>query len=383
MAVVLAGLWAAHCIADDNTNQPLPSPESAELAAELGVQFVNGSPTKIILEREGTEYEIDLATQQIRPLLQPAAAQSVTENQQPAGDASNSTTKAAKDANAIPRIYYRPGDDFIFTLPSGRPIDKHTWSINFTHRFPYEAAFTGAARGATLLGLDDFAVPSFGFQYGVTSHLSVSVYRSPSIIGRPIEMGVRYNFLSERHGPFNAAVRYSIDGQDNFSRNFTSNFELQASRSLGSHAQVYAIPTLSLHNRPVIAAQSSLIDALPYQPCGQLLANGVPTSFGVHPCANTFSIGVGLAVDVRPSVALVGEVIPTAVNGTDLGIHRMPFSFGIQKKIYHHAFTFGFTTAPGTTTSQRIGTRSLFLLDPHSDTPGGMFVGFDLLRQIP
>jgi hypothetical protein len=28
-------------------------------------------------------------------------------------------------------------------------------------------------------------------------------------------------------------------------------------------------------------------------------------------------------------------------------------------------------------------TRSIFLLDPHADTPSGMFVGFDIMRQLP
>jgi hypothetical protein len=113
------------------------------------------------------------------------------------------------------------------------------------------------------------------------------------------------------------------------------------------------------------------------------LADDVPASFQVHPCENSFSVGVGVAIDIRPTVALVGEIIPTAVNGTELGIHRPPFSFGIQKKIYHHAFTFGFSTAPGTITSQRIATRSIFLRDPNADTPSGMFVGFDITRQFP
>jgi Membrane bound beta barrel domain (DUF5777) len=127
----------------------------------------------------------------------------------------------------------------------------------------------------------------------------------------------------------------------------------------------------------------TLCKAPPYQPCSQPFATNVPVSFDVRPCANTFSIGFGAVVDVRPSVALVAEAIPTFVNETDLGIHRMPFSFGIQKKFFHHAFTFGFTTAPDTNTSQRIATRSIFLLEPKSDTPSGMFVGFDIMRQFP
>jgi hypothetical protein len=81
-------------------------------------------------------------------------------------------------------------------------------------------------------------------------------------------------------------------------------------------------------------------------------------------------------------VALVAEVIPTLVNGRDLGIHRPAYSFGIQKKIWRHAFTFGFSNGPGTTVSQRAGTRATFIGDPSADKPGGLFVGFDLTRQI-
>jgi hypothetical protein len=133
----------------------------------------------------------------------------------------------------------------------------------------------------------------------------------------------------------------------------------------------------------VLSAETALTAPPAYQPCQQALASDVPASFEVHPCENTFSIGVGAAIDIRPTVALVGEVIPTAVNGTELGIHRVPFSLGIQKKIYHHAFTFGLTTAPGTTVSQRIATRAIFLRSPDSDLPSDMFVGFDISRRFP
>jgi len=328
---------------------------------------------------------VDLVTKQVRSVSRPPQSQTpilkATAQENAPAPTRNSDQKA--NSKGEKQRYYRPGDDLVFTLPTGRPIDKHSWALNFTHRFPYEAAFTGPARGATLLGLDDFAVASLGVQFGVTGHLSVSAYRSPSVIGRPIELGARYNFLDEQRGPLNAAFRFSVEGQDNFSRNFTENFELIASRSLGHRAQLYLVPTFSLHNRPVLSAKSALTEPPFDQPCGQPLANGVAPSMNVQPCANTFSVGFGAAVDIRPTVAFVGEVIPTAVNGTDLGIHRMPFSFGLQKKIYHHAFTFGFTTAPGTTTAQRIATRAIFLPDPKGDTPSGMFVGFDIMRQLP
>jgi len=93
-------------------------------------------------------------------------------------------------------------------------------------------------------------------------------------------------------------------------------------------------------------------------------------------------LGAALALEVRPTVALVAEAIPTLVNGTDLGIHRPAYSFGIQKHIWRDAFTFGFTNSAGTTVSQRAGTRATLLGDPAADKPKGMFVGFDLSRQV-
>jgi uncharacterized beta barrel domain-containing protein DUF5777 len=378
--VFLASVFAAPLFAADENDPSVRATRDSELAAELGILFVHDSTSKIIVEHGGKRYEVDVATQQIRDLSEPSQNEP---SPQAAGTTAKQSTSSDNTSPPNTRKYYHPGDDLVFTLPSGRPIERNSWTVNFTHRFPYEAAFTGVARGATLAGLDDFSVSSFGLQYGITNELSVSAYRSPSDIGRPIELGIRYSFLNERHAAFNAAVRFSVDGQDNFSRNFTENFELLISRSLGHRAQLYAVPTFSLHNRPVLAATAALTEPPAYQPCSQPLANDVPASFGVHPCENTFSIGIGAAFDVRPTVALVGEIIPTAVNGAELGIHRVPFALGIQKKIYHHSFTFGLTTAPGTTVPQRIATRAIFLRSPDSDLPSDMFLGFDISRTFP
>jgi hypothetical protein len=100
------------------------------------------------------------------------------------------------------------------------------------------------------------------------------------------------------------------------------------------------------------------------------------------PGINAFSTGFGIAVDIRPTVALLVEAIPTLVNGEELGIHRPAFSFGIQKKIYRHAFTLSLTNSPGTTVSQRAGTNATFLGEPSADTFSGLFIGFNIMRQI-
>jgi hypothetical protein len=363
---------------------------NAVSASDLGVSFVEGSVSQVIVERDGMKYVVDLASHQIR--LADAASQgapsgpprSVAEAA-PTASAQTATTQAGSAPTASAKNkFYKPGDDFLFNVPTGRPVERHSLVINFTHRFPYEAAFTGPGRGDTLLGLDDFSISSLGLRYGVTSKLSVFAYREPSIIGRPIELMAAYNFLDEHHGnPVNAAFRFSVDGQNDFSSNFAENFELIVSRSLGRRAQLYAVPTYTIHQRPLLANPGSfLADAMPDQPCSAALAAGIAPSFNARPCADTFSLAAAISVDIRPTVAIVAEVTPTLVNASELAIHRPEYAFGIQKKIWRHAFTFGLSNGPGSIVSQRGGTRATFLEDPTADKPGGLFVGFDLTRQL-
>lgn len=374
-------------------------------AGVLGIAFVSGSSSEVIIEQGGKQYLVDTANHTIRELdagasttardpdsksvataqaaQTPESASSI--DTQVAGNSvpPSQATSSSETGKVAPRIY-KPGDDLVYTLPTGRRIDRHGFYLDFTHRFPFEAAFTGTGRGDTLLGLDDFSISSFGLRYGVTSRLSVNAYRSPSYIGRPIELGVAYNFLDEKDGnPLNAAARVSISGQNNFAANFTENLELIVSRSLGPRAQLYAVPTFSIRDRPLLPNPNPVLqDHMPVQHCYYAVAVGTTPGFNVRPCANVFALGVAASVDVRPTVALIAEANPTLANGPELGIHRSAFAFGIKKKIWRHAFTFGFTNSPGTTTSQRSGTNATLLMSPGADKPSAMFVGFDLTRQI-
>jgi mono/diheme cytochrome c family protein len=276
--------------------------------------------------------------------------------------APGSTSTAPQEA-AAPGVY-QPGDDVLVSLPTGKTVDRHGLYVNFAHRF-MDTAFTGPGKGGELLGLDSVSISSFGLRYGVTDKFSVSVWRSPSFIERPIQLMAAYKFLDENHGaPLNLSVRVSVEGQNNFQKSFTENIETIFSRSITSHAQFYAVPTFSFNARRL-------------EP-GGLVSSQIPDFPGV----DTFSIGFGAAVDIRPTVALVAEIIPTLLNAVELGIHRPAYSFGIQKKIWRHAFTLALTNSPGTTVSQRAGTRATYTGMPNSDTPAGLSLGFDVMRQI-
>jgi hypothetical protein len=261
---------------NENGNKSASSgdvPATVAAATDLGISFVDGSSSQVLIQRNGRQYLVDLATHAIReaeaPQSGPPAASLASDTKSPEVSSSSkeaasaaqpaatggaqSSGSSASSTNSTSAHIYTPGDDLIYSLPTGRRLERHGLYIDFTHRFPYEAAFKGTGRGDTLFGLDDFAIPSFGLRYGVTSKLSVMAYRSPSIMGRPIELMAAYNFLDESDGqPLNASVRFSVDGQNSFSANFTENIELEVSRSLGHRAQLYAVPTLSIHNRPLL-----------------------------------------------------------------------------------------------------------------------------------
>ncbi len=412
----------------------LVAADSTDLAKSLGISFSDGPSSTLVLERDGKKYAVDAAAHTIREIDAAATADPPNEGAEifsrncakchggegrgiasigtpnftspefqrgltdqqitaiishgaaggkmPAFSAMLSpdqiaavaayvrsfapggTSVSSSAAPEKPRVY-QPGDDVLFSLPTGRPLDRHGVYVNFTHRFAYEAAFTGRDRGADLFGLDNFALASFGFRYGVTDRLSIDVYRSPSFMGRPIQMMANYNILDERHeAPFNLTAGVAIEGQDNFRKNYTESLQAIFSRSLTSRAQFYVVPTASFNDRRLVQ--------------GGLLSSEIPD----YPGVNAFSIGFGGAIDVRPTIALIAEVIPTFIGARQLGIHRPAYSFAIQKKLYRHAFTLGLTTSPGTTVAQRAGTRATFLGDPGADTPGGLFIGFDLTRQI-
>jgi cytochrome c553 len=423
MVVLAGGAFAAG--ADD----------SAQMAKLLGISFPNGEGSTLILERDGRRYRVDVAAKTVQEIgsgpevtaaalfqrncsgchgvagkgisgvgtpdfTNPAFARSLSVQtalnaiHNGAGGGrmppfSNKLTEAqiaslasyvqsfsnttgpstpgqTAEANGTPGKIYQPADDLLFSLPTGREVDRDGVYVNFTHRFPYDSAVSGPGRGGELFGLDNFALASFGLRYGVTDQLSVSIFRSPTLVGRPIQLMAAYNLLDEHHGdPLNMAVRVSIEGQNNFRKSYTENIEGIFSRSITSRAQFYVVPTASFNARPLVQATGFQSADIPD-----------------YPGVNTFSIGVGAAVDIRPTVALIAEVIPTVLNASELGIHRPAYSFGIQKKIYRHAFTLGLTTSPGVTVSQRAGTRAEFLGQPNADTPGGLFFGFDLMRQI-
>ncbi len=311
------------------------------------VSFVQGSDSEAIVEINGKRYMINTKEKTVNEVApDPAEEKTVA-----------STTPVEGQEERRPNVY-RPVDVRLINLPTAIPIPKGSLWTDFTHRFPF------ASRDAEgLFGLDSLAIPSFGFLYGITNRFHVGAYRSSTDVGRPIELYAGASLFDERKGdPLSLVARVGLEGRDNFKRNFTTSFDLTFARSLTRHAQIYLVPTVSVGDRPIVAATANA------------------------PGVTAVALGIGATVNIRPSVALMAEANyrlneESRYIGDFSGIRRPVFGFGIQKASAsrRHAFSLLFTNGLGTTFAQRSMTKGLVFAD---DGFNGLTIGFNLTRRL-
>lgn len=318
-----------------------------EAAQALPVSFVSDSDSQAIVEMNGKRYLIDTKTRRVTEVHESSTATTTTK----------SATRLATDAPENPNVYQQ-GDVRLISLPTAKPIPKGALIGDFTHRFPYGEYDVTDFGG--LLGLDGLAIPSFGFTYGLTDRIHVGAYRSPQAVGAPILVYAGASLLDENKGhPFSAMARIGLEGRDNFQRSFTTSLELTVARSITSKAQLYFVPTISFNNRPFGPAELTL------------------------PKANTFALGAGGALRIRPTVSLLAEANWRLNDAGKFNSTAPAFGFGIEKVTIskRHAFSLVFSTGAGTTMAQRSATRRSLQRNA-DESIQGLTIGFNISRRI-
>ena len=321
-----------------------------------GVEFVNGSGSQLVLERDGKRYLIDTQNQTIRELVPTVIASAQT----PTAPAQTPTTPApaAKPEEKKESDTYYTEDIVLWNLPTAHHLEKKALMIDFTHRFNAEAFEPGGI--SNLLGLDSFSYSSLGFTYGITDRVFAGIYRTPTTLGRIIQLSAGAQLSRENLGhPFSSTFRVGVEGTNHFRNKYITSLEIAVARSIKNRAQLYFSPTVSFKNRPL-------------QVIGNDVFNPTPVDGDT-----TVAVGAGISLDIRPTVAILGEAIYRV--SERLGEHRPSFMLGIQKKLYRHSFTLGLSNSSGTTLSTRSATRGAYGLD---DTFGGLTIGFNLSRRL-
>jgi hypothetical protein len=249
-------------------------------------------------------------------------------------------------------------DFTIVTLPTTLRLPRFKSAFRVTHRFgrPLGAGDFGDLAG-DLFGLDSGAQIGLEYRFGVMRGLQAGIHRTSN---KTIEFFGQYNLLQQSgSSPIGLGVFASIDGTSNFGMscqtrspdgscavrsNYTPALGVAVSRTLGSFGAVYVEPMWVNNSNP---APDALVDD-----------------------NDTFLVGVAARLRVRPTVYLVGEVIPR-VSGFDPGVTHG--TFGIEKRAGGHMFQLNVSNSFGTTMGQ---------LARGGFTNDDWYLGFNISRKF-
>jgi hypothetical protein len=228
----------------------------------------------------------------------------------------------------------------LINLPTTMLLPRNRGSFELTHRFGANLAqgdFWEHAK--SLFGLDNGALIGFEFRYGIAPRVQVAAFRTN--INRTILFHGKYDAIRQFDGWWvSASALASVEGVENFSDDYSPALGATVSRTIGDVAALYAVP-IWVHN--------------------------VAPGLGVT--RDTFFMGVGGRLRIRPTVYIVAEVSPRLA-GYDPGPPE--YGFGIEKRAGGHMFQLNFTNTHSTTYGQTARGGA-------SDT---IYMGFNLARKF-
>jgi hypothetical protein len=240
-------------------------------------------------------------------------------------------------------LSFEQPDFTLITLPTTLRLPRFKSAFRVTHRFgrPLGEGDLGDLLD-DLFGLDSGAQIGLEYRFGLMRGLQAGIHRTSN---KTIEFFSQYNLLQEAGAsPVAVGVLASIDGTNNFRDSYSPALGVAISRTIPRYAALYVEPIWVNNSNP---SPSELVDD-----------------------NDTFLIGVGARVRIRPTVYLVGEIIPR-VAGYDPGVTHG--TFGIEKRMGGHMFQLNFSNGFGTTMGQ------LARGGPNNDD---WYLGFNISRKF-
>jgi hypothetical protein len=212
-------------------------------------------------------------------------------------------------------------------LPTALRLPRFGSSFRVTHRFlrPLNDNFGDVLDD--LFGIDSGAQIGLEYRFGIVPNGQVGIHRTSN---RTIEFFAQYAALRQGdNAPVDISGLATIEGTNNFhedngvASSTSPAFGAIISRAVRDVAAFYVEPIWVNNSSP---DPSQLVDS-----------------------NDTFVIGLGARIRVRPTVYLVGEFAPRAA-GYKPGVNHG--SFGIEKRAGGHLFQANFSNAFGTTMAQ-------------------------------
>ena len=261
----------------------------------------------------------------------------------PDAAAASAAASAAPAPDDTDDAVFRPAepDVTLVSLPTGLRLPLFKSEFRVTHRFvrPLGSGSFGDLAGDAF-GLDNGAQIGLEYRIGIVPNGQVGVHRSSD---KTIEIFGDYGVARQTAAmPFAVSALLSVEGTNNFKDRHTPSLGAVLSRTFGERAAVYVEP-IWIHDADL---STTVTDA------------------------NTFMVGLGARVRVRPTVYAVGEWAPRA-SGFRPGVAH--HSFAIEKHVGGHMFQLNFSDSFATTMGQIArGGRS----------GGDWYLGFNISRKF-
>ena len=247
-------------------------------------------------------------------LASPALAQSTAA-------ATTPPPAAAQDDDPDRDINLAQPDFTLAALPTTLRVPRFKSSFRVTHRF-------GRALGrgdfgdllGDLFGLDGGALIGLEYRFGILRRTQVGIHRTSS---KTIEFFGQRELVSQENFPVKIDFFASIDGTNNFRNSYTPALAVLLSREVGDRGAFYLEPIWVNNSNP---DPEEIIDD-----------------------NDTFMIGLGTRLRIRPTVYVVLEAAPR-VSGFRPDVSHI--SFGIERRAGGHLFQLNFSNGFGTTMGQ-------------------------------
>jgi hypothetical protein len=228
-------------------------------------------------------------------------------------------------------------------LPTTLRMPEHKLAFRVTHRFsrPLGRGDFGDLV-SDFFGFDSGAQIGLELRYGLLPGTQVGIHRTSE---RTIEIFGQHNLLNERDGKVvSVDVIGTFEGLNNLSDRKSPAVGAIVSKRVHRVAAVYAEPIVVFNTNPFAG--------------------------GTVDRENTFMLGLGGRLRIRPSTYLVGEITPRLA-GYRPRVNLA--SFGLEARAGGHLFQINFSNGLGTTLGQIAG---------GGVTNDSWFIGFNISRKF-